>query len=333
MRRRWLLMTLAALTSATAVNAAPPAMASEPDAPLIDAQDRPWRPAPPAHEIPLWPEGMAIARPATNNPERFGTGSGRIAGRPVTVVEDVSRPTLAIYPPKGSNTGVAVVVFPGGGYRILAIDLEGTEVCDWLTARGVTCAVLKYRVPGSGPYWSETCDCRREPAVPMALQDAQRAIGLLRQRASAWRLDPHKIGVLGFSAGGRLVADVSNHTERAYTPIDAADAQSSRPDFAIALYPGHLWQAPGLTLTPDVRVSAQTPPTFLLQAEDDPVDDVRQSLTYYLALQQAKAPVEMHLYAQGGHAFGLRRTAQPITGWPDLVETWLHTIGMLPPTR
>jgi acetyl esterase/lipase len=127
-----------------------------------------------------------------------------------------------------------------------------------------------------------------------------------------------------------MVADVSNHAERTYAPVDAADKESSRPDFAIALYPGHLWEEPGLTLTREVRVSAQTPPTFLLQAEDDPVDDVRHSLTYYLALKQAKAPVEMHLYAHGGHAFGMRRTSQPITDWPELVERWLHTIGMLP---
>jgi acetyl esterase/lipase len=164
----------------------------------------------------------------------------------------------------------------------------------------------------------------------MALQDAQRAMGMLRQRAAALGIDPHRIGVLGFSAGGHLVASVSNHAERAYAPIDAADRESSRPDFAIALYPGHLWTGSGLGLEPDIQVSAATPPTFLVQAEDDPVDDVRHSLAYYLALKQANAPVEMHLFAHGGHAFGLRRTALPITGWPALVETWLATIGVVP---
>ncbi len=244
---------------------------------------------------------------------------------------------MSIYPPKGHNSGVAVVVVPGGGYKILAIDLEGTEVCDWLTAKGITCVVLKYRVPGSGPYWDEQCNCRKIPAVPMALQDAQRAIGILRRRAGAFHIDPHKIGVLGFSAGGHLVADVSNREGRSYAPIDAADKQSSRPNFGVLLYPGHLWEGNDLgvnlttlTLNPTIKVSEKTPPTFILQAENDPVDNVRHSLTYFLALKHAKVPAEMHIYAEGGHAFGLRRTSQPITEWPDLVEKWLHTIGMLP---
>ncbi|MGH7024615.1 MAG: alpha/beta hydrolase [Caulobacteraceae bacterium] len=248
-------------------------------------------------------------------------------------VENVSRPTMSIYKAKGKNTGVAVVVFPGGGYVDLAIGLEGTEVCDWLTVRGITCVVLKYRVPGSGPYWDRTCNCRKIPAVPMALQDAQRTIGMLRREAPSFGINPHKVGVLGFSAGGHLVADVSNHDGRSYTPIDAADSESSRPDFAVMLYPGHLWGEwgpPELKLNPSIQVSRKTPPTIIIQAENDPVDDVRNSLTYYMALRQWKVPVEMHLYAEGGHAFGLRRTSQPITEWPDLVEKWLHTIKMLP---
>jgi acetyl esterase/lipase len=284
------------------------------------AQPTVWQPTPPLAQIPLWPEGHAIARPPTTGPEKVTGGT----------IENVTRPTMTIYPAKGANNGTSVVVFPGGGFRVLAIDLEGTEVCDWLIARGVTCVLLKYRVPTTGPQWDGSCECRREPKVHMALQDAQRTIGLLRLQAKDLHIDPNKIGVLGFSAGGHMVADVSNAVGRSYAPVDAADKESARPDFAIALYPGHLWEGVGLKLNPTIHVTAKTPPTFLLQAEDDPVDDVRQSLTYYLALKKAGAPVEMHLYAKGGHAFGLRRTAMPITAWTDLAEKWMQSIDMLP---
>jgi acetyl esterase/lipase len=233
---------------------------------------------------------------------------------------------MTVYPPKGRNTGAAVVVFPGGGYWVLAMDLEGTEVCDWLTSRGITCVLLKYRVPGdrldprSGPY----------PDSPMALEDAQRTVGLVRHHAAEWKIDPQKIGVLGFSAGGHLVAAISTHFERRlYPAVDAADKESCRPDFAVALYPGHLWiDDDKFELNPDVPVTKQTPPTFLLQAEDDHVDGINQSLVYYIALKDAGVPVEMHLYARGGHAFGLRPTKFPISQWPVLVEKWLGTIGM-----
>lgn len=237
---------------------------------------------------------------------------------------------MTVYPPSTKNTGVAVVVFPGGGYQILAIDLEGSEVCDWLTLKGITCVLLKYRVPGegrypkSGPY----------PHSAVALEDAQRAVGLVRFNAARWHVDPHKIGVLGFSAGGHMAAAMSTHFEhRLYPPVDAADQESCRPDFAVALYPGHLsLAANSFGLNPDIasHITRKTPPTFLLQNEDDAVDRVEDSLSYYAALKKAGVPVEMHLYAQGGHAFGLRRTKFPATAWPQLVETWLVTIGMRP---
>ena len=237
---------------------------------------------------------------------------------------------MIIYRPQIKDTGTTVVVFPGGGYRILAIDLEGTEICNWLTSKGITCVLLKYRVPGSGPYWNEECNCRRIPDQPYALQDAQRAIGLLRARAEEFGVNPHKIGVIGFSAGGHMVADISNHPKRSYNAIDEADRQSSRPDFAMALYPGHLWKMPGLTLEPSIKISADCPPTLIIAASDDPTDDPRHSLTYYLALQQAKIPVEMHLYAHGGHAFAVRKTSDPVSNWPELAEKWMNSIGMLP---
>ena len=216
-----------------------------------------------------------------------------------------------------------------GGFYVLAIDLEGSEACDWLTSKGITCVLLKYRVPDSGPHGD--AGRQRYPKAPMALEDAQRTLGLVRFHAAEYHIDPNKIGVLGFSAGGYLVADIStNFDKRAYPPVDEADKVSCRPDFAVTIYPGHLQaSSDGLELNPKIHVSRETPPTFLLQAEDDHVDNVNDSLVYYIALKNAGVPAEMHLYAQGGHAFGLRRTKFPITGWPQLVETWLGTLGMI----
>jgi acetyl esterase/lipase len=248
---------------------------------------------------------------------------GLVAGKPWIKVRNVSRPTVTVYSPEGRNTGTAIVVFPGGGYNVLAIDLEGTEACDWLTSQGITCVLLKYRVPcvKVGPYR----DC------PTALEDAQRTVGLVRFHAAEWHIDPHRIGVLGFSAGGHMAAAISTHFEkRSYPPVDAADKESCRPDFAVALYPGHLAvPETDFALNPDIQVSSHTPPTFLLQAEDDPTDPVENSLVYYAALRKAGVPAEMHLYLKGGHAFGLRPTEFPITDWPRLLQTWLRTIGMI----
>ena len=183
--------------------------------------------------------------------------------------------------------------------------------------------LLKYRVPcvKSGPYR----DCAT------ALKDAQRTVGLVRFQAAQRHIDPHKIGVLGFSAGGHMVAAISTHFEkRLYPTVDAADKASCRPDFAVALYPGHLaGRERDFALNPDIQVSSHTPPTFLLQAEDDPIDPVENSLVYYATLRKAGVPAEMHLYVHGGHAFGLRRTESPITRWPELVETWLESIGII----
>jgi acetyl esterase/lipase len=300
----------------------------------VSAQTPDWQPSPGHTQVPIWPGAVPDARPVAG-PEVTTPSSGKdglIAGRPVVGVFNVTRPTMTVYSPQGNNTGVAVVVFPGGGYQGLAIDFEGTEVCDWLTPKGITCVLLKYRVPNSGMHWDERCQCQVYPKAPTALEDAQRTLGLVRYHAAEWHIDPHKIGVLGFSAGGHLVAATSTHfAHRAYPPVDAADKESCRPDFAVALYPGHLWiDEKKFELNPDIRVTSQTPPTFLVQAEDDPVDSVNHSLVYYAALKKAGVPVEIHLYAHGGHAFGLRPTEFPITGWPQLVETWLGTIGMIP---
>ena len=316
----------------------------------LSAQKPVWQPSLGHTQVPIWPGKVPDPQPVAG-PEFVETTAKpwQDTGRPATGVSNVTRPTMTVYSPKGKNTGAAVVVFPGGGYQGLAIDLEGTEVCDWLTPRGITCVLLKYRVtdvgsyPKSGPY----------PESPMALEDAQRTVGLVRFHATEWHIDPHKIGVLGFSSGGHLVAAISNHFDhRLYPAVDAADKESCRPNFAVSIYPGHLslsaaeWDAKqgvkkfvvphaasadrGLSLNPDLHVTRQTPPTFLLQAEDDHIDNVNDALAYYIALKNAGVPAEMHLYAQGGHAFGLRRTKLPITAWPQLVDTWLVTIGMVP---
>jgi acetyl esterase/lipase len=299
-----------------------------------------WTPSPGHTQVPLWPGTVPDALPgASATAETMEVVTEElIAGKPYVEILNVSRPTLTVYSPPRSParpepTSAAVVVFPGGGYKALAIDLEGTEVCDWLTAQGITCVLLKYRVPNSGNHWDAQCKCHINPPVPTALQDAQRALGLVRLHAAEWHIDPHKVGVLGFSAGGHLTAAISTHFEqRLYPAVDAADKQSCRPDFAVSLYPGHLWtNEDKLELTPDVPVTKRTPPTLLLHAENDDVDDVRHSLVYYLALKNAGVPAEMHLYAEGGHAFGLRRTKHPITRWPQLVESWLAAIGMIAP--
>ena len=293
-----------------------------------------WEPSAGQVQQPIWPGTAPNALP-NPKPETVGPPPGREWW---PRANNVSHPTMTVYAPKDHNTGAAVIVFPGGGYKFLAMDLEGTEVCDWLTSRGITCVLLKYRVPNSGPTWED--GHRYYPKVQTALQDAQRTIGLVRQQAAQYQINPRKVGVIGFSAGGHLVAAVSTHfARRTYSPVDDADKLSSRPDFAIAIYPGHLWlhededQATrnerDLSLRPDIPVTSDTPPTFLLQSEDDDVDGVKQSLAYYVALQKAGVPTEMHLYAEGGHAFGLRPTKLPIGHWPVLAEQWLHTIGVL----
>ncbi len=286
------------------------------------AQPSGWPPSPGHLTMPIWP-GAAPGEPANMPPEENTTTTKDhlVAGKPVYRLGNVSRPTLTLYKPKGNNTGVAVVVFPGGGYKILAIDLEGTEVCDWLTSKGITCILLKYRVPDTGPY----------PKSAAALQDAQRAMGLVRLHAAEWHIDPNRIGVLGFSAGGHLSAAISNlYEHRLYDPLDAADKLSCRPDFSVVIYPGYLALADqDFAPNPAIQPTANTPPTFLLQAEDDPVH-VENAVVYFLQLKKAKVPAELHVYTQGGHGYGLRPTDLPITHWPLLVETWLHTIKMLP---
>jgi acetyl esterase/lipase len=283
-----------------------------------------WQPSAGHSQIPIWPNGAPGAAKAASAAAEADTTTAKdnlIAGKPLIRLGNVSVPTITYYAPKhAKGPAPAIVVFPGGGYHILAMDLEGTEVCDWLNEAGLACVLLKYRVPDSGPY----------PKSSAALQDAQRAVGLVRQHASDWGIDPKKVGVLGFSAGGHLVAALSTHFDkRLYDRVDGADDLSCRPDFAVVIYPGYLALADkNMAPNPDIEPTAQTPPTFLVQAEDDPVH-VENATTYFLQLKKEKVPTELHIYSEGGHGYGLRRTTLPVTTWPDTMEIWLHTIHVL----
>lgn len=279
-------------------------------------------------EIPIWTKSIPDFELITGK-ETYKDG----------IVENVSNPTVKIFSPKENNTGVAILVFPGGGYNRVAVDLEGSEICEWLTSIGVTGILLKYRVPASGHHYDKDCECGKDPIKPLALQDAQRAMGLVRSRAKEWNINPDKIGVMGFSAGGHLVADVStNYKKRAYAVTDDIDTINCRPNFGIVMFPGHMTihTSKPYELNRKLPVDGNTPPTFILQAGNDPIDPIENSLVYYISLQKANVHAEYHIYAEGGHAFGLNRTILdnpnwnklPIADWEKLVERWLQTIKM-----
>jgi acetyl esterase/lipase len=278
--------------------------------------------------MPLWSNG-APEPPATAAAEHDSQKptDALVGGRPVAKLTDVQTPTLTVYKATGTGPLPAVLVLPGGGYSILAYDLEGTEVCTWLNSIHVTCVLVKYRVPFQGHYPERSED----------LEDAQQAMRLTRAHSAEWNIDPKRVGILGFSAGGHLAVVLSNHADA--TPNAAAvlahgglpTTLSARPDFAFVLYPGYLVHWPDKsTIAPEAVPSANTPPTFLLQAENDPVHE-ENALVYFQALKEANVPAEIHLFAQGGHGYGLRPTDLPVTHWPALAETWLRTIHVLNP--
>ena len=270
----------------------------------------------------LWPAAAPGEKGAMVEEKDMSTAKdGTTGGRPVIRIGHVSEPTLTLYrPPADKDTGAAVLVCPGGGYYILANDLEGTEVCEWLNSIGVTGALLKYRVP------------RREGLPPYAapLQDAQRALGVLRSHAKEWGIDPQRIGAMGFSAGANLCAVLSaNSDSRTYPRVDGSDDASCRPDFQLLIYPAYLVSDNDLTrLQPEVAVTASTPPTFLVMAADDPIH-VENVLVYGMALKAAKVPMELHVYPLGGHGYGLRPTGNPVTTWPARAVDWMQGRGLL----
>jgi len=273
--------------------------------------------AEPSQVISLWP-ATAPGEKGDIGPER--DQPPREGQKPVRRVTDVSQPTLSVFRPAADkDTKSAVVICPGGGYSILAWDLEGTEIAEWFNSIGVTGIVLKYRVPAR----------KDRPRHEAPLQDAQRAIGIVRERASELGIDPQRIGVLGFSAGGHLAATLSNNYQaRTYETVDQADGLSCRPDFSLLIYPAYLVQNKSTELAPEIKVTDQTPPTFIAMTEDDGVR-VECALYYYVALKNAKVPAEMHLYPTGGHGYGLRPSPALVTTWPQRAEQWLRSRGLL----
>ena len=246
-----------------------------------------------------------------------------VAGKRVIRTGFVSKPNIAVYRPAAAiDTGAAVMVCPGGGYKILAMDLEGTEVCDWLNSIGVTGILLKYRVPSAPDDKSHFGP----------LNDAQRAMGIIRKHAAEWKLDPNRIGVLGFSAGGHLAAALSNNNEkRNYDPIDSSDSQRCRPDFTVLIYPGLMVSKDNDSLGPEIKVTSQTPPTCIVMAADDPIR-VENALVYAMALRKAKIPMDLHVYTKGGHGYGMRLQKNLlVTTWPDRVADWMRAGDWLKP--
>jgi acetyl esterase/lipase len=267
----------------------------------------------------VWPD-QAPGEKGSLGAERFL--QQKPGEKPVKLLTDVSHPTLTVYRPASEkDTGAAVLIAPGGGYNILAWDLEGEEVAHWMNSIGVTGVILKYRVPRR-----EGTPHDQPPIQPY--MDAQRAMSLIRSKASEWGIDPRRIGMLGFSAGGHLTArTATQHESRAYPPIDQVDTVSCRPDFAVLIYPGGL-DRKGDAASPIVHVTSTTPPMFLAHAADDPVS-CRNSVEMFLALKNAKVKAELHLYSSGGHGFGLRRSSHPCSSWPKRCEDWLRDEGFI----
>lgn len=246
-----------------------------------------------------------------------------VESKGINRISNVSKPTLTIYrPAKEKDSGAAVIICPGGGYNILAWDLEGTEVAQWLNSIGVTGIILKYRVPRRPDQAKD-----KPPLGP--LQDAQRALSLVRGKARDWHLDSKRIGILGFSAGGHLATSAStNFDKRAYESIDDMDKIDCRPDFAILIYPAYLVTRDKKELNADIRARKECPPMFFAHAGNDGVP-AENSIRMYLALKEAKVPAELHIYATGGHGFGLRPSNNPCSTWPKSCETWLRSQGIL----
>ncbi|MSU36318.1 MAG: alpha/beta hydrolase [Pedosphaera sp.] len=279
--------------------------------------------------LPVWP-GTVPGDYGRIGPERVRAPS-EAPTKNAKWITNVTKPTITIFrPAKDKDTGAAILICPGGGYWNLAWDLEGEEVAAWLNTVGVTGVVLKYRVPRRPG--------QPEPLpAPGPLLDAQRAVSLLRSRAEEWGIDPNRIGILGFSAGGHLAVAAATHfDQRAYEPIDEIDTVSCRPAFAVAIYPGYLIeQHPAgvetnkSVLAPYIRIPKETPPIFLVHANDDAMAGSENSVVMYLALKRATVAAELHIYAQGGHGFGVRQSSLPCSTWTDRCVTWLQKQAFL----
>ena len=263
-----------------------------------------WPGKPPGETKDLPPE-QDITKPDQKDP----------GGKPIIRLTNVSIPTVSLYrPAKEIDTGTAIIICPGGGHHILALNHEGTETAEWLTTLGVTGIVLKYRVP------SRTPDGQRWLA---AVQDAQRAVSLVRAKAKEWGLNPQRIGILGFSAGGETAGLTSYFADRQYQPIDDVDQVSFRPNFAMLIYPAYFEKKDEPSkMRGDVTITKDAPPTFLVHAWDDPVT-VFSSLHIATELRKVGVPTELHIYATGGHGYGMRDTGENVNSWPQRAADWL----------
>jgi len=268
----------------------------------------------------LWPGGNP--EPSKVVGAEADTTTVTPSGRSVLHVTNVSQPNLTVYAPAvGKNTGAAALVFPGGSYLRLSYTTEGTDICEWLNSIGMTCVLVKYRVPEDGHY----------PANVEDLEDAQQAMRMTRAHAAEWGIDPHKIGVIGFSAGAHLAVVLSTHPDFQGKNV-AVSTVDARPDFQMVIYPGWLTNpAGGGSVDPVLAPTLSVPPTFLVQAENDYTAHVENVLIYFEALKNAKVPAELHVYTQGGHGFGMGAKELPISGWTGLAEAWLKTIHVLGP--
>lgn len=282
-------------------------------------------------EVPLWPEDSRVLQ----------DGIKALAHEKWSL----THPAFLLYPPQADSVRSAILVFPGGGYKALAIGPQstlgflGADVCKWLTDSGITCILVKYRVPNTGCNWNKETRRHEAPDIPMALQDAQRAISIVRYNADEYGIDPDKIGVMGFSAGGNLaILSSTGFKERSYDPIDEIDQVSSRPDFAIPVYPGHLTMEhknktpkaiAAQELNSDIAISTEIPPTLLIHAEDDPVDPVHYSEVYERELKKAGVSAKLIIYKTGGHAFGVKKQGKDTDRWTVDALEWLKEIEIL----
>ena len=269
-------------------------------------------------QIDVWP-GEVPGEKGDIPPESIASREYR--GESIQILSNISKPTLTVYKPDPAmDTGASVVICPGGGYNILAIEHEGTEVAAWLNSIGVTGVVLKYRVP-------RRKDLEKHDAP---LQDVQRAVSLVRHHEKEWGLDPKRIGILGFSAGGHLsAAALTGYDKPHYKPVDAIDKASCRPDFGVLIYPAYLVDKETKSkLSPELRITKNTPPVFLIHAADDRVP-AEGSVRFWQELRRNGVGTELHIFPKGGHGYGLRASEFPVTNWPSLCADWLKSTGIL----
>ena len=273
--------------------------------------------------VDVWP-GKPPGDVGLKGQENSRTYSSPLIGGPTKLITNVTKPTLTIYqPPKGMNTGTAMLICPGGGYHDLFWELEGEEVAMWLNTQGMTGIILKYRCP------RRPGDVKGEPPLG-PLMDAQRAVSLVRSKAADWGINPQRIGMVGFSAGGHLVvATATSFEKRTYEPLDAVDNISCRPDFAVGCYSGYLKAKDKDEIPPTMRVPAETPPIFLAHSSDDKISSAEHSVIMYLALKRAGVPAELHVFATGNHDFGVRQNEKLPSSWLGLCLKWLRSQGLL----